>query len=227
MKTPRRQFPPNQLLIKALVLLGLFFFVWRSHEPFPKSLGPKAKVEVNLYVMSKCPDAVYCEGVMFQLCIMINIDEKIGRIMNIHLDYIASSPSSCKHGLEECIGNMQQLCVHHMFSEPTWLKFIQCQNENYRAIPDNAQHCYETVTTGDYSDLEHCVEHYGAQYLNKSIARQKESKTVYSCSITLNHASSAVYNNGQWETCLGGDCSVDGFKRRICDLYQDQKPECL
>ena len=56
---------------------------------------------------------------------------------------------TCKHGLEECAGNVYELCVakyHHPTSE--WWPFLQCQNFKGRdqiGLPETAESCASTA----------------------------------------------------------------------------------
>jgi len=110
------------------------------------------RVPVTLAVMSACPDAILCESVF---------DEVISRLghfkVAISLTYIGRfvhSPTSlasnsieyhnsvnasettygvtCKHGVLECAGNIQQLCTAERFPSPVWWPFVQCMNRHDR-----------------------------------------------------------------------------------------------
>ncbi|KAI8811542.1 hypothetical protein BJ742DRAFT_120400 [Cladochytrium replicatum] len=94
-------------------------------------------VSLELFVMSKCPDAVFCENFFAS-----EVLPQVSGIVSLKTRYIASaSPTSpigaiCLHGPSECEGNVQQLCVQKYFPDPDiWFKFILCQNRQFRSIP--------------------------------------------------------------------------------------------
>jgi len=87
------------------------------------------KVPVQLGVMSRCPDALFCEGVFDR--VLPNVTTKV----DLSLIYIANIDESepifgvkCMHGSKECAGNVQQLCVRRYAAFETWWSFVRCQN---------------------------------------------------------------------------------------------------
>ena len=70
-----------------------------------------ARVNLSLFVASKCPDAPRCESFLQPAL------QAVGGLVDFQLDYIgapnASAPYGvdCMHGDSECVGNAVQLCV--------------------------------------------------------------------------------------------------------------------
>jgi hypothetical protein len=99
--------------------------------PSQIALQTKPKlVSVQLAVMSKCPDAQFCETVMDRVFPVVK--DKISAPKTIYIGQLNSSSPygvSCMHGPSECRGNIQQLCVRkHSDSWQNWWRFIGCQN---------------------------------------------------------------------------------------------------
>jgi len=114
------------------------------------------RVPVTLAVMSACPDAIICESVFdevigrlghFKVAIGLTY---IGRFapapsalecaashsIEYHNSINASETTygvTCKHGVLECAGNIQQLCTAQRFPSPVWWPFVQCMNDHDRS----------------------------------------------------------------------------------------------
>lgn len=54
---------------------------------------------------------------------------------------------TCKHGPDECAGNVQQLCAAKYAPTTLWWEFVQCQNFHSQEIgkPGLALQCAEAV----------------------------------------------------------------------------------
>jgi len=97
------------------------------------------QIKLQLYVMSKCPFGVQAlEGVQAALT-------ALGGAVALRLDYIVSEDESGQlnalHGLPELRGNILQLCVQRSHSTATFLKFLRCQNKDWRSIPSDWERC--------------------------------------------------------------------------------------
>lgn len=145
----------NLMLISILPILlpcaAAAALQWPFGSPSaPESSGAGDRVNVTLYVMSRCPDAVschpsreintlthqrLCENVFDQVVNTKGIADKI----NLDVGYIGTLNSSetlgvsCKHGELECIGNAHQLCLLEHLPLSTFYANIACQN--YQDFP--------------------------------------------------------------------------------------------
>ncbi|ODN90211.1 hypothetical protein L198_06229 [Cryptococcus wingfieldii CBS 7118] len=112
----------------------------------PLSAGEEdgEKVNVTLYVMSRCADARLCENTFGSVLRSPSIPSKI----NLSLQFIGSLNSSsptwpspwgveCKHGPKECVGNAHQLClIQHLSGQQRgggkgveeWFGGVECMN---------------------------------------------------------------------------------------------------
>jgi hypothetical protein len=121
------------------------------------------KVPVKLGVMSQCPDAILCEGVIDD--VLKHVANKvhlslsfIGRCVGLkvflpsHSTYFRINTSepdygvTCLHGAGECAGNVQQLCASKYEPLHQWWRFVKCQNKQGRenvGRPEVALQCAE------------------------------------------------------------------------------------
>jgi len=186
------------------------------------------KVPVQLGVMSRCPDALLCEGIFDK------VSEKISEKMDLSLVYIANLNSSdpifgvtCMHGQEECWGNIQQLCVAK--HEPSaWWEFVQCQNYNGRekiGTPELASNCAKAVGfEWESSAAARCAgseergkSDEGTTLLQESVKLGKKLGVKFSCTILIDSRPVCVHDS-TWKKCENGH-TVNDFVKQISDEY--------
>ncbi|KAL2918255.1 hypothetical protein HK105_202182 [Polyrhizophydium stewartii] len=179
-------------------------------------------VPVTLFVMSKCPDAVFCEGVF------ADVLQQVGPATNLTTEYIARALGSgrvqCLHGPSECIGNTQQLCARAMFPDPAqWFGFIRCQNRAWRSIPANSDACFAEAISPDPAALlawRECVHGArGRSLLAESTRRAESAGESRSCTIHIAGRKRCVHD-GDWKECDGGH-EVADFVGDICAAAKD------
>ncbi|KAI5867015.1 hypothetical protein GGS23DRAFT_593745 [Durotheca rogersii] len=150
----RRRFRP--LLTISLVALALYALC--AVLPFSPSYGPffgregqqsslssensdvlaspaGKLVPLEAHIMSKCPDAKDCLKDLV-LPTMMRISDKV----NFTLSYIGRPTENdgieCRHGPNECMGNIIELCAHHLYPDPKiYLGFTMCLTRDYKLIP--------------------------------------------------------------------------------------------
>ncbi|KAJ3277232.1 hypothetical protein HK104_003525 [Borealophlyctis nickersoniae] len=170
------------LSVVAVIVLLKWWFARSVFTPPLKryhigGLLEEGRVPVELFVMSKCPDAVFCEREFLKILV------KVGNITSITTSYIATPSddapyaAKCLHGDSECLGNIQQLCVRNNYPNPAqWYNFIICQDRFYQSIPSEqlAQKCAEAVGV-NYARVKSCVDGAeGKTLLRASVERTKE-----------------------------------------------------
>ncbi|EKM80293.1 hypothetical protein AGABI1DRAFT_113492 [Agaricus bisporus var. burnettii JB137-S8] len=189
-----------------------------------------SRVPVQLGVMSKCPDALLCESTFNEVL------GKVGDKMDLSLVYVAKFDESepdfggiiCKHGAEECAGNVQQLCIAKYASPDQWWNFVQCQNfEGTAQIgkPSVALKCAEAAQIDwNASGAGQCAgedgsgkEDEGVDLLRKSVRLAHDLEVTKSCTIIINSRRVCVHD-GTWKECEGGH-TVNDFVRQINDEY--------
>ncbi|KAF9963818.1 hypothetical protein BGZ65_010882 [Modicella reniformis] len=96
-------------------------------------------VDVTLFVMSRCPDAMKCEAMfskVFQTEDLPPVDPLLSYIGTVERKTVKSTTDTttittvtCLHGQLECAGNTQQLCFKKYFSDHRiWVPFVVTMN---------------------------------------------------------------------------------------------------
>ncbi|KAI1305559.1 hypothetical protein EDD11_004944 [Mortierella claussenii] len=124
-------------VVSGLALVSTSTSTVAANKAF--SASSKAPVDVTLFVMSRCPDAVKCEGVfskVFQAENLPTVNPSLSFIGSINRSSKTSFSTSedgttvtCKHGPLECAGNTQQLCFKKYFPDhEIWVPFVVAMN---------------------------------------------------------------------------------------------------
>lgn len=154
----------------------------------PNSFTDGLRVPVILGVMSRCPDALLCETLFDK--VIPKVAEKIEVSLayvaryghNTELrPYLILYPDqpctdsfrirlnssdlefgvTCRHGRDECAGNVQQLCAAKYTPMRTWWEFVTCQNYEGKdriGRPDVALKCARTAKIDwDGSEVGRCA----------------------------------------------------------------------
>ncbi len=163
---------------------------------------------VDLYVMSQCPYGVEAEKAFKPVVADLGAD------LDLRIEYIGSSGPDGElgslHGQPEVMGNIAQLCA--MKYSPKWFEFIECQNENWKAVDSNWDACGKRL--GVPADkLAACVGgEEGKGLLRESYARAEKAKANGSPTI---HIGGKDYE---------GSRKPADLMRAICNEYQGNKP---
>ncbi|ORY95539.1 hypothetical protein BCR43DRAFT_493146 [Syncephalastrum racemosum] len=179
-------------------------------------------VPVELFVMSKCPDAVHCENVFAKVLDKVDMNR-----VQLDVNYIAqpdpdqSLGFKCKHGESECLGNVQELCFRHLHPDPRiWYSFILCMNEHYGAIGKGnglAESCAKRLGV-TYEPVEDCAAStLGQSLLATSVDRTNHLNVTKSCTIFINNRLRCI-RDGTWKDCPDGH-DVSDFVKTIEDAY--------
>ncbi|KAI0008557.1 hypothetical protein F4779DRAFT_618542 [Xylariaceae sp. FL0662B] len=133
-------------------------------------------VPLEAHIMSKCPDARVCLEELV-LPAMMRVNDKV----NFTLSYIGTPTENdgvhCKHGPSECMGNIIELCAHHLYPDPKiYLGFTMCLTKDYEDIPerDLVEGCALEYAI-DFEKLNECAVKddgaFGLSMLRQSIQR--------------------------------------------------------
>jgi hypothetical protein len=223
------------ILMPTILLIGTFM-IYRSYQSIDSfsnralfSLQNQSDnlVNVEFFVMSKCPDAIKCETLFLPSLL------KLSSIINFTLSFIASESKlnefKCMHGSNECIGNKQQLCIQNMYSQTIFLKYLLCQSKQILMIPDNGEECAKesSKNTINWSDVQSCVTSIKSNKLfHKSLERTRFASAKKSCTIHLNGQFWCMHD-GYWSNCSEGH-DRKSFIKAICSRYNGKTPpiEC-
>lgn len=141
------------------------------------SFATKDLVPLEAHIMSKCPDARDCLRDMI-LPVMMRVNSKV----NFTLSFIGTPTDSndgvaCKHGPNECMGNIIELCAAHLYPDPKiYLGFVMCLTRDYKDIPQRelVEDCALEHAV-DFEELNDCATKddgaFGISLLRDSVKR--------------------------------------------------------
>ena len=250
---PRRGLPRRRSIVLSILVLVVLYLTIPLHtllptwlqskqnaqesesnrytQPTPPSSGlsssiTSTNVDLEAFVMSKCPDARDCLRDL-----VVPAMEQISDLVNFKLSIIgridetnSTSDVWCKHGPEECLGDMIVLCAQHLY--PTDAKislgFSNCLISSYKKIPDRSlvQSCALEHAV-DFAKLNHCLSDngHGEELLRASVLRSKSEGVVYSCTVKVGGKQWCIRDGGRWRGCVNGS-SVDALVAEIRDRSQ-------
>ncbi|KAK4134691.1 hypothetical protein BT67DRAFT_441852 [Trichocladium antarcticum] len=138
----RRGLSPLRLVLAVgyLSLCAATYWIFQSHAARLSNVPPieahRARIPLEAHIMSKCPDAKDCLDDLV-LPAMQKAQDKV----NFTLSFIGTPTENddgvaCKHGPEECLGNIIELCAQKLYPDPkTYLGFAMCLTRDYEHIP--------------------------------------------------------------------------------------------
>ena len=172
-----------------------------------EKIAPKAPVQVELYLMSKCAHGAKA------LNSIIRVKESLGNHFDLHIDYIGANltnsdrPFASLHGQPEIEGNMVQLCAAEV-APNKHLAFLKCMSKEHERIPENWQTCAQSLGI-DTSGLADCKDgKRGEKLLYESFKRGNRDETVASPTILIN---GEIYPGARSRLLL---------MRAICSVYK-------
>ena len=144
------------------------------------------------------------------------VEFKIHYIGNIHEWGI-----ECKHGIDECVGNKQQLCAYELYHSNSlnWFSFINCINQDLFSIPSESisKKCASEWNL-DYSSIQKCMNsEYGQNLLNASVMTSVSRNVSTSCTVHIGGQLRCVHD-GFWKECTDG-YQIEDFIKSICKDY--------
>ena len=220
----RQRHPSNQLFFVwpvwfrvlaamfGVVSLGYFMAMLMptcAHEAMIS--GPPVNLEAH--IMSKCPDAKDCLEKL-----ILPAMEQVSQDVNFTLSYIGDPTDSddgvdCKHGPEECLGNMLELCAAKLYPDPKiYLGFTMCMSKYYQDIPQ--KHLVKDCALEhgiSFENLNDCAadERGGLHLLKKSVERSKKVHAETSCTVRLDDKVWCIRDDDKWKDCKDGHKAKD------------------
>lgn len=184
-----------------------------SQQSFALQASP---VNVHLYVMATCPDAIFCEPLINEVL------QQVGPLAQLEMDYIGTFLTNgtikCKKG--DCDIAAKELCLKKLV--PEWFPILLCLNANIDNIrfPKTWSECARQLKVQlPIDDLDRCVKYEGTSLLRESVTRTLAAGATKSCSIYYNDVQRCIHD-GSWYNCTGGT-EVKDFVDDICKLSND------
>ena len=79
----------------------------------------------------------------------------------------------CKHGYNECLGNVYHACAQNLFGENKFNQFVICYFDYYQNVEDSSLTCAENVGMKS-QDLKNCAETDMGRTLALNIVKHKQ-----------------------------------------------------
>ncbi|MCX7944941.1 MAG: DsbA family protein [Deltaproteobacteria bacterium] len=198
-------------IMLACLAIALFVFLGCKSDggSSVKKVVDKPAV-LEFYIMSQCPYGVQVVNAIAPVV------EKLGPNLDLRINYIVSKTAdgnfTAMHGEDEVKGNIAQLCAMKHYPK-TYMKFLLCQNKNYREVAKNWESCAKESGMNPQK-IKGCLEgKEGKELLAKSYEEANKRNA---------RGSPTMFLNGQ---PYSGGRKTSNFLKAICDTYQGKKPD--
>ncbi|KAI8474858.1 MAG: hypothetical protein J3K34DRAFT_111189 [Monoraphidium minutum] len=187
--------------------------------------APPGKVLLELFVMSHCPDARFCEVEIDKLL------EKLHPIAHLRSHYIQKSRGggvTCPHGDAECLGNRMQLCVQEhtppAHNRGWFSKFLVCMARPGADVASEAavKACLDEVgaSGAPRAAMDACIDGaQGAALMKRSADTTAARGVARSCTVAVEGQKRCVRDGGRWYDCPGGSSEAE-LAATICAAYR-------
>lgn len=180
-----------------------------SHGSRGRDQASGDQVELTMHIMSQCPYGAKVVNAITPVA------RKMGNSLKLNLEYIGRERDgelTSMHGESEVQGNKLQLCVHEHGSREQWLDFLDCQNENYRRIPQGWERCAEQANL-EVGTIRTCYEgEESTELLRASYERSTKAGA---------RGSPTIFVNGER---YSGGRSEQAFARALCAQFDGNAP---
>ena len=182
------------------------------HSTTKSANGPRTRtVQLDLYVMSRCPFAARMMGPL------LDVVQALGRRVHLRVDYIVQATPdgglSSLHGPAEVLRDKAQVCAKKLTSSARYLQFLRCQYEDVRSPSHEWKACAAKVGISARR-LRRCVQGPEAARLLLASARRASTNGV--------RGSPTLMINGR--KYHGGRTKRD-LLRAVCDSLSGRKPK--
>jgi len=169
---------PSSVVLPSLLLFTVFAFAVLYLSPsLPTWTHRRARVDLQIFVMSKCPDARDCEAViqpaLEEMYQMVDFDVHfLGRLNDTE-----ELGVWCRHGSGECKGDILEICAKKTYPFALqYMQFINCLSSAYNQIPSRALTTSCASLAGmEISLIDACTTSLGTALLQRDV--------VYSASL--------------------------------------------
>lgn len=193
-----------------------------SSSPQVVVVKEKVLVPLEAHIMSQCPDAQDC---LVDLIVpaMQRVSDKVNFTLSFIGDIDNDETVHCKHGEDECLGNIMMLCAQKLYPDPKIsLGFNTCLIRDYENIATRrlVEGCALEHAV-DFDKLNSCMseEGEGMELLKASVRRSAEKEVTASCTVRLNNKFRCIRDGGEWVNCEDGSEPGD-LVRDIEALYK-------
>ncbi|RDA90468.1 hypothetical protein CP533_3952, partial [Ophiocordyceps camponoti-saundersi (nom. inval.)] len=232
---PPRLRPVGRLIVLFVILFIVALSALSRRPPsWTRSFGTKPVagksklVPLEAHIISKCPDT---RDAMREL--ILPVMQQVADKVDFRLNYIGTPVGDdgikCKHGPDECMGNIVELCARELYPDAkTNLGFIYCLTRQYSEIPKQAlvEDCALEHRV-DVKALNECATRddgaHGVDLLRQSVMHTASVNVTISCTIRLNDEIYCIRDGGKWINCPQGS-GVSDLVAAIEKLHGSSSP---
>ncbi|KAI5843044.1 hypothetical protein DFP73DRAFT_573834 [Morchella snyderi] len=204
----------------------LFYFSSSTTNPQPPvchtNNNNKAKVPLEIHIMSKCPDARDCLELLVAPALK-NVSDIVDFRMSFIGRRLQDGTTACMHGPSECLGNSIHLCAARLYPD-TYFPFSLCLLHDYARLP--AQDFIESCASKHdipFEEINECISSLdpdgGMAMLASSVDRSRSAGVATSCTVRVEEKVWCVRDGGKWRDCDGGS-GVNDLVREVEERYR-------
>jgi hypothetical protein len=223
-----------KLIFRCFILLPFIFSAYLPLKPLNKdrSLNAKKQIEpkeLTVYYDSMCGDSLNFIKYSFrpfynskELYTKFKVNLVAGSLMTNEM----SNSFSCKHGYNECVGNIYHLCAKNLFSNDLYNQYVICYFDFMRAygynVEETSNYCSGSIGL-NFTELKKCADTDQGSNLAQSLIRTKQS-----FSFSFGHSPLAIIDNNIstnedeiFNNLVGFLCRLNGNKDNLssCSSY--------
>lgn len=207
----------KSLLLLPVLLFALLFITSRS-------LMAKADLPIEIFVMSKCPDAIYTESTFASILPVAGA--------SVTLQFIADPKTlACKHGESECRGNQLELSIQSAVPSKLF-DFLAIYNRKMDEIGHESDdrlmallHDAGLLDGEAGSVIAAYQDELDSGTLLRASAEHASSLGVkYSATIRIDDEIVGIRDGGRWKEMRHGiDGSAESWKSYIASKLHDRR----
>lgn len=175
-------------------------------------------IKMEVFVMSKCPDAYYTESFIHN--VRSSMHEKERESLDLNLDFITNADGTCMHGESECLGNRLLLSVESLSSADI-LDFVVKYNQDPKMSLDSVKGLLSTLNASD-GEINDVMDLYESddskELLSRSAAYTKSLSITKSATVRVNGRIIAIRDSDSWAYLNGVDSTEESWVRYLHDL---------
>jgi len=198
------------LSVVLLVVVGCH--TRKADETPPKpdvAVVPPTPVQVELFVMSRCPYGVQAENALFPAI------DQMGDTVEFHLHFIGETADdgslASMHGESEVRGDLLQLCAAKV-APKAYRAVISCMNEDPQSVPDSFGGCAQKAGV-DVAAVTACADGDDGKALLKASFQHAEQLGVQG-------SPSMAIDGKPFE----GPRTTESYLRSLCGALTGTKP---
>lgn len=225
-------------ILNLLIVLPIALGVQFTTNPLNKDRSLKTikqadKSEVTVYYDSMCGDSL--NFIKYSFRPYFNSKElytryKVTLVPGSLMTSDVSNSFICKHGYNECVGNIYHICAKSLYSNDLYNQYVICFFDFMRAYSYNVEETsnYCTGSLGlNFTDLKKCSDSDQGLTLASNLVKMKQAYNF-----SFGHSPLAIIDNNLssnedeiFSNLVGYLCKINGNRENIsnCTYFRSNK----